>query len=197
MNNFILAFLITVAINTTMHAEEPNLTRAELTKCIFEDPGAEPIWRFFVEFCVKQPAPEYPEKEFQAIAKLSPKLRDVCILLRYELLWGNGGTQGAALMEDKPSSEKLLKMTAHAYERFGDKKRAKIMSGISSLLDKHYKTLEAADRAGKLEEYTSPLERYDELWENVDFDYFSAILKDIKANPADYTYPRQSRIGSP
>jgi hypothetical protein len=189
MKNLILALLITAAIDTTMHAEEPTLTRAELTECVFEDPGAEPIWGFFVAFCDKQPAPEYHEKQFQALAKLPPKLRDVCILIRYELLWGNGGTQSSALMEDKPSSEKLLKMTADAYERFGDKKRAKMMSEILSLIDKHDKTLEAAVRANKLEEFTSPLERYDELWENVDFEYFSAILKDIKANPADYTYP--------
>lgn len=170
---------------------ELKLTPNDLENCSFEDPGAEPIWLFFVEYCRQQQASCYMDKEFQALEKLSPELRYVCLLLRYELMWSNGGTQHAALMDDLESSKKLLEMTASAYAHYGDSRREGMMMEIISLLEEHQTTLDEADRAGMLEDYASPLDRYDGLWEAVEFNYLAAIKREIEAHPQDYQHPRQ------
>jgi hypothetical protein len=196
MPKIVLLISILLTIPTTMRAEERKLSVENIRSSSFEDPGAEPIWKFFVPFCAEQPAAVYPEKYFQALSKLPPKLRDVCLLLRYDLERNSGRTQGAALLEDRMSSPKMLKMTAAAYARFGDKQREKMITEIISKLAEHARTLEEADRIGKLDKYVSPLDKYDELWDSVDYDYASAIVKDMKANPTDYTYPQPKPKGN-
>lgn len=189
MKIFLVTIIMLLAATTLMHGEEMELTQSDLKKCTFEDPGAEPIWKFYVSFIDRQSGQAYSEKEFQALSKLPSKLRDACLLLRYELEWGNGGTQGAALWgEDIENSTKMLKMTASAYGRYGDKQREKMMHEIIGKLAEHAKSLDEADRNNTLDSYVSPLDKYDELWENVDYDYVEMLIKDMTKNPKDYTY---------
>lgn len=188
MHKIALALALLSGIATTMNAEEIKLSANDLEQCSFEDPGAEPIWRFFLSFCKQQPAKNYPEKDFQALSKLPPKLHDVCLILRYELEWSNGGTQAAAVLEDATSSAKMLAMTAAAYAHFGDLQRQKMIIEIGGKLADHQESLDEADRNNKLDDYVSPLDKYDSLWETVDHSSIPAILKDIKSNPNDYIF---------
>ncbi len=190
MRRAIFAALVARATVTALFAGEPTLSLDDIRNSRFADPGAEPIWQFYVKFWTKQSAPGSSEKELQALAKLPPKLRDVCLLLRYELEFGNGGTQGAALLDDLESSARLLRMTAAAYARFGDKERERMMREILSRLAGHTRTLEEAERSGKLDGYVSPLNAYDRPWEAVEYDYVAAIRKSMKAHPADYIWPQ-------
>lgn len=180
-----------VRTNALKSTGELSLTSNDLKSCSFDDPGADPIWLFFVEFCDQQQASSYMNKEFQALEKLSPQLRDVCLLLRYELMWGNGGTQHAALMDDQESSKRLLQMTASAYARYGDKRREEMMIEVIALLEEHQTTLDEALLTGELDDYVSPLDRYDDLWEAVEYNYWTAIKSDIDAHLQDYQYPQQ------
>jgi len=188
----ILILILSLGITGSAHAAESELTASDLKRSTFEDPGAEPIWTFFVAFCDEQPKAAYPAKTFQALSKLPPKLRDVCLLLRYELMWGSGGTQGAALLDNLENSTRMLRMTASAYRRFGDTQRARMMEEIIELLPTHQQKLNKADQNGTLDSFTSPLNRYDRLWEEIDFDYTEPVRNDIRAHPTEYFYPQVS-----
>jgi hypothetical protein len=167
------------------------LTLAELEKLTFRDHSEEPLWNFYMALVEQENGEPWGARELAALQRLPAELRDLLLVLRLDVLQAREGLQGALLLEDDESlalSEEMLRLTAAAFERFGDSDRSRFLKGLIPSLRLHVDELERAVAEDRLEEFTSPLDR-DDAWAGLGTDYHHAMRREVQWRPQRFVYP--------
>jgi hypothetical protein len=171
------------------------LTPSELEQLKCRDHTQEPPWNFYVSLVEEEPGEAWAARELAALKKLPPELRDLLLAIRLDVLQEREGLQGALLLEGDDSltlSEEMLRLTADAFERFGDSGRSRFLSALVPCLRQHVEQLEQAVAKDCLDEFFSPLDR-DDAWTGLGNDYHHAMRREVQWRPHKFVYPPASQ----
>jgi hypothetical protein len=169
----------------------PSLTLEEVKSLTFRDPGKEPLWQFYTSLIEGQNGEEWSVKEFTALSQLPPRLRQVVLAVRFDMLHREQGLQGAVLMDSAdiiPDSERMLGMTAAAFESIGETRRGRLLASMIPGIKEHIDHLDEAERENRLDEFVSPLDR-DEEWLEIGPSFVPELRQLVRDHAEELVFP--------
>ncbi|MES2505755.1 MAG: hypothetical protein V4599_03570 [Verrucomicrobiota bacterium] len=170
----------------------PELTREDVARLTFKDPANEALWAFYEELVEWTEGDTLGEREFEALKILPDRLRNMILVIRFEILQKSGGLQAAALLEDSADivsdSEKMLDLTAAAYEAIQVTSMSQFLKRLRPAIASHLQLLEEAERADGLEDFMSPLDR-DEMWEVLGYPHIPELRRQVRDFAPELVFP--------
>lgn len=154
-------------------------------------PWHQPLWTFYERLVGAQPGKTWHEMERAALASLQPNLRAAALAMRFSRRFDHEGLQGAVILEDDADAaacERMLGMTADAFESLEDPARADFLRDLLPLVKTHFEGLERAEREGALEEFFSPLDQ-DEIWRGLSLRWLDGLRAWVLHKPRTLTHP--------
>lgn len=169
----------------------PTLSLDEVRNLSFRNPEHEPLWQCYLSLLQLQTEEWWHEKEFGALRLLPERLRNMVLIVRFEVLQRNEGLQGTALLDGPQilaDSERMLRMTAAAFSAFNDTRSSQFVLGLIPLISEHLTRLDAAENEGELDDFVSPLD-LDEIWMSFGYPYVHELRRQVRDHAAELVFP--------